>query len=144
MKLTDKVDSLRERVLVFGGPKSGKTKLAAALSEEFNLYYFDLENGYKTMRMLPQEWQKRINLFSIPDTKIWPIAIETLLKVVTGLTTTFCVAHGRVGCLSCRKESLPQETVELNKLGEKDIVVFDSGTQLALSCMSHIKRNDDE
>jgi len=144
MKLTDKVDSLRERILVFGGPKSGKTKLVAELAEQFNLKYFDLENGYKTLRQLPAAWQERIELYSIPDTKIWPVAISTMLKVITGLPTSFCVEHGNTTCISCRKNGLPFESVELNKLTGEDIVVVDSATQLSLSTMSHIKRNDEE
>lgn len=144
MKLTSKVDSLRERILVFGGPKSGKTKLVAGLSEQFNLKYFDLENGYKTLRQLPTAWQERIELYSLPDTKIWPVAISTMLKAITGLPTTFCVEHGNTACISCRKDNKLFESVELNKLGQDDIVVVDSMTQLSLSAMSHIKRNDDE
>lgn len=144
MKLTLKEDSQRERVLVFGGPKAGKSLLAGSLAEEFNLHYFDFENGYKTLRLLPKAFQERINLYSIPDTKVWPIAIETGLKVVTGLPTTFCTLHGKVTCLSCKAKNLPTETVELNALNGDDVVVFDSGTQLALSAMSHIKSKDDE
>jgi hypothetical protein len=144
VKLTDREDSLRERVVAYGPPKSGKTELAARLAEEFNLHYFDLENGYKPMRKLPQAWQDRINLYSIPDSKVFPIAIETMLKIVPGTSVTFCIKHGKVACMLCRKDELPTESVELNALGENDIVVFDSGTQLALSCMNHIRKDIDE
>lgn len=144
MKLTDIIDSTRERVLVFGGPKAGKTELVARLAEEFYLDYFDLENGYKTMRKLPKAWQERINLYQIPDTRIWPVAISTMLKVITGLPTTFCVKHANTQCASCKKDGLPYETVELNALPADHIVCVDSGTQLALSAMSHIKKGQDE
>lgn len=144
MKLTDKKDSLRERALIFGGPKSGKSLLVGELTKEFNLKYFDLENGYKTLRQLPQAQQDRIELYSIPDTKIWPVAIATMLKVITGLPTTFCVEHGSTQCLLCKKDGRPMESVELNALSGEDIVVVDSMTQLSLSSMSHIKKNDDE
>lgn len=144
MKLTDKKDSLRERALIFGGPKSGKSLLVGELTKEFNLKYFDLENGYKTLRQLPQQQQDRIELYSIPDTKIWPVAIGTMLKVITGLSTTFCVEHGSTACLLCKKDGRPMESVELNALSGEDIVVIDSLTQLSLSTMSHIKKNDDE
>jgi hypothetical protein len=144
MKLTDKVDSEFERVLVFGGPKSGKTLLAGNLAEEFDLLYFDLENGYKTLRRLSPFWQERINLISLPDTKVFPIAIETMLKVITGAPMTVCHLHGKVNCLTCKKDGLGVEQLELNALGPKSIVVIDSGTQLATSAMAHIKKNDDE
>lgn len=144
MKLTDKVDSLRERVLVFGGPKSGKTELAARLAEQFNIHLFDMENGYKTLRKLPAAWQERVNVYSIPDTRVYPIAIETMLKVVTGLPIDFCVEHAKVNCMICKKDGKPMEHVELNALGGDDIVIFDSLTQLANSAMAHVKKNDDD
>ena len=84
MKLTDKVKSKTHRVLVYGEPKSGKTELVASLAEVYNLLYIDLENGYATLLKLPREWQERIEILSIPDTKVFPIAIETMLKIITG------------------------------------------------------------
>lgn len=144
MKLTEKVDSTLERVLLFGGPKSGKTALTANLAEQFNIHLFDLENGYKTLRKLPAEWQERVNVYSLPDTRIYPIAIETMLKVVTGLPVDFCIEHAKVNCMICKKDSKPMEHVELNALGQNDIVIFDSLTQLANSAMAHVKKNDDE
>ena len=84
MKLTSKELSNTHRVIVFGESKSGKTELVGRLAERYNLLYFDLENGFETLLKLPQEWKDRIELVSIPDTKVYPVAIETILKVLEG------------------------------------------------------------
>lgn len=144
MKLTEKKHATTQRVLVFGPPKSGKTQLVAALSNKYNLVYFDLENGYATMLKLPLAQQERINLISIPDTKVYPIAIETCLKVITGAKTEICEAHGKVLCPLCKKDGAPTVTVELNTLPETSIVVFDSLTQLSNSAMNHLTKTKDD
>ena len=144
MKLTDKVKSRTHRVLVYGEPKSGKTELVSRLAERYNLLYIDLENGYETMFKLPIPWQERIDIVSIPDTKVWPIAIETLLKVVTGTKVEICEEHGKVNCQLCKKNSAPFATIELNALPEDTIVVIDSLTQLSNSAMNHLTRTQDD
>lgn len=143
-KLTEKKLSKTHRVLVYGSPKSGKTQLASQLSESFNLLFFDLENGYETMLKLPHAWQERVEIVSIPDTKVFPIAIETMLKVVSGNKVEICDEHGKVTCALCRKDSKPQTTVELNSLGDDWIVVVDSLTQLSNSAMNHLTKTQDD
>ena len=144
MKLSEKEDSIFERVLVFGGPKSGKTELAGALTTEFDLLYFDLENGYKTLRKLPQKQQDRVELISIPDTKVYPIATDTMAKIIPGNPVAICRAHGKVTCHLCLKSGGLADTVELNKLPETTVVVVDSLTQLALSAMNNIFQTRDD
>jgi hypothetical protein len=144
MKLTDKHHSKTSRVLVYGEPKSGKTQLAAALSSNFNLIFFDLENGYETLLKLPTIQQERIELISIPDTKVFPIAIETMLKVITGISTSICEHHGKVACQLCKKENNPFSIVCLNELPADTIVVVDSLTQLSNSAMNHLTKTQDE
>jgi hypothetical protein len=144
MKLSEKKLSKTHRVLVFGEPKSGKTQLVGALANQFDLLFFDLENGYATLLKLPQAAQERIDLISIPDTKTFPIAIETMLKVVTGQKVAICEAHGKVSCPICKKESAPETVVELNALPDTTIVVIDSLTQLANSAMNHLTKTQDD
>jgi hypothetical protein len=144
MKLTDKHHSKTSRVLVYGEPKSGKTQLAAALSSDFNLIFFDLENGYETLLKLPQVQQERIELLSIPDTKVFPIAIETMLKVITGVKTEICEAHGKVSCQMCKKAEAAFSSVCLNDLPNDAIVVVDSLTQLSNSAMNHLTKTQEE
>lgn len=144
MKLTDKKVSSTHRVLVFGAPKTGKSELAGKLAQQFNLLWFDLENGYTTLLKLPREWQERIEIVSIPDTKVFPIAIETMLKVITGARVEICETHGKVSCALCKKEPAPFTTVCLNDLSEDTIVVIDSLTQLSNSAMNHLTKNQEE
>lgn len=142
MKLTEKKLSKTHRVLIYGEPKSGKTELAARLASSYNLLFFDLENGYETLLKLPHDQQERVEIVSIPDTKVFPIAIETMLKVITGQRVEICEAHGKVSCALCKKDSLPTSVVELNALTEDWIVVVDSLTQLSNSAMNHLTKNE--
>lgn len=144
MKLTQKAVSSVHRVLIYGPPKTGKTQLAGALSQYKNLLWFDLENGYTTLLKFPEEWKERIEIISLPDTRSFPVAIETCLKVIRGGPTDICEEHGKVNCPSCKKDGKPTITVELNKLGEDTVVVFDSLTQLTASAIAHITKGKPE
>jgi hypothetical protein len=141
MKLSARPKAQNHHILLFGPPKCGKTKLAGDLSSDFDLLWFDLESGVDTLKQLPIEQQERVEVISIPDTRSYPIAIETLLKVVKGGKVEICEAHGRVACPICKKSGDPVITVELNALPENTIVVFDSLTQLTNSAISNITRD---
>jgi hypothetical protein len=140
MKLTQKALSPIHRVLIYGPPKTGKTQLAGALAEFKKLLWFDLENGYATLLKFPEEWKERIEIISLPDTRSFPVAIETCLKVIKGGPVEICELHGKVGCAVCKKDSKPFTKVELNSLGEDTVVVFDSLTQLTASAIAHITK----
>lgn len=146
-KLSTLQDKTPQSVIIFGEPKSGKTKLAGDLSRLFNLHWFDLENGKSTLFKLPPEQQERIEVYDIPDTKSFPVAIETLLKVFTvNKPHVICNAHGKVNCAVCNKAQ--KETGEelttpfdISKLDvNKDIIVIDSLTQASASAMSFITK----
>ena len=141
MKLSQKTQSKSHRVLLFGPPKSGKTQLAGELSKQFNLIWFDLENGVDTLLKLPIEQQERIEVVSLPDTRSFPIAIETCLKVIKGGPTKICELHGKVSCAVCQKNSGLFTDLELSSIGLDSIVVFDSLTQLTNSAIAHITKN---
>lgn len=144
MKLTEKKHSTAQRVLLFGAPKSGKTQLAGELSKYFNLLWFDLENGYSTLLKLPTEAQENINLISLPDTRSYPIAIETMLKVIKGGQVSICEEHGKVSCPKCKADNAPTVTVHLDSLDNETIVVIDSLTQLTNSAISHITKGESD
>jgi len=144
MKLSQKIASKSHRVLLFGPPKSGKTQLAGELSKEFNLLWFDLENGVDTLLKLPNSQKERIEVITLPDTRSYPIAIETMLKVIKGTKLDICETHGKVGCALCRKDSRDFTTVELSSLPLDTVVVVDSLTQLTNSAISHITKNQPE
>lgn len=140
MNLTQKVPSATHRVLVFGAPKVGKTQLVSQLATKFKLVWFDLENGYATLLKLSPEHQKNVELISIPDSKTFPIAIETMLKVINGSKVSICEEHGKVACPICRKDAKPESEVCLSEIGSDSIVVIDSLTQLTNSAIAYITK----
>lgn len=144
-KLTDIAASTTQRVLIYGPPKSGKSELAGRLSEKFNLLWFDFENGYSTLRKLPELWQSKIDVFSIPDSRTFPIGIETALKLVKSSgPISLCHSHGKVSCALCAKDPTLYSSINLAALTNETIVVFDSLTQLTNSAIASITKNQPE
>jgi len=139
-KLNTKSCSQTHRVIVFGPPKTGKTMLAGELAEYYHLTWVDMENGHETLFQLPTEWQERIELVNLPDTRSYPIAIETCLKIVKG-AASICEEHGKVSCLLCKKEEKEFVSVNLPAMGKDQVVVFDSLTQLSNSAIAFITKN---
>lgn len=147
MKLSQmKVDKTK-RILVYGPPKSGKTEFVGKVAEAKKVIWFDLENGHDTLFKLPVEWQERIEVIAIPDTRGYPIAIETCLKVIKGDPVEICDEHGKVSCPQCWefkekkwKAGKSGTRVCLKELDNDTIVVFDSLTQLTNSAIANITR----
>ena len=142
MKLSQAKPSATQSVLVFGPPKCGKTQLVGQLATKYKLIWFDLENGSATLHKLPPEAQDRVELISLPDSRSYPIAIETCLKVIKG---TPCVIDEETGKVlpptGKRIEGRSYVDVNLNAVGSDTIVVFDSLTQLTNSAIAHITKN---
>lgn len=155
-KLSSKQTSATHRVIIYGAPKSGKTQIAGELAEHYKLLWVDMENGHETLFQLPIAWQDNIELICLPDTRSYPIAIETVLKMVKG-SVSICEEHGKVSCMVCKravtedvknsgkseeaaKEEYFTET-DLPNLGHESVVVFDSLTQLSNSAIASITKN---
>lgn len=145
-----KLDTLKgkpvpAKTIVFGPPKTGKTELVGKLAEHFNLVWLDLENGYETLLKMPLDWQQRVDVISVPDTRSYPIAVETVLKLLKFRPVTICSNHGKVDCPICKRDGAEVTAVDLGNLPEDTIVVFDSLTQLANSVMArHTKDQPDD
>jgi len=132
-----------QHVLIYGAPKTGKTEIVGALAEHYNLHYFDCENGFKTLQKMHMDWQERIELYRIPDTRQWPIAVETINKVIEVRNPiAICDAHGKVACNACKKEEKPSTIFDSSKLTKNDIVVIDTLSQTAISAMNNITRSE--
>jgi hypothetical protein len=131
-----------QTVLVFGPPKSGKTQLVGQLAEKYDLLWFDLERGYSTLFKLPASYQERINLIALPDTPTFPIAVETMRKIIKGKPVDVCNEHGKVSCMICKKDNAPITTICLDSLPSSTIVVIDSLTQFTSSAMAHINKGN--
>ena len=141
MKLSNIKEDESQRVLVYGPPKSGKTEAMGKLAETHDLIWFDMEDGIKTLAKLPDELKERIDVVQIPESKSDPIAINTMLKLITWIPGTVCVEHGAWDCVACKRNSLPVTEINLrNKDWSKTIIVVDSLSALAESAINHVMR----
>lgn len=141
MNFDDLPQSKFSHVILFGAPKTGKTKLAGETAQKFKLKWIDLESGSATLKQLPEEWRKNIDIISIPDNRNFPIACQTILKMFTLQKGTICYVHGNWNCPTCMPKGLQNLfQVDLTKGNEDEIYVIDSITQLAQSFMSHIMK----
>lgn len=132
-----------EHIIMYGEPKTGKTTLAALLSEYFNILWFDGDKGLTAaINSCHPEMLKRIKVIKIPDDTDFPIMCNTMLKVVTGRPTNICITHGIVDCTSCKTSGKPTAIIELNKLPRNCIVVMDSQTQFYSSVLAYAYYKD--
>lgn len=153
MKLTNYQTKAARKILVYGAPKTGKTEFVGALAAKKRLWWLDMEDGIKTLLRPESSAAKHldsIELIRLPDTQLFPIAIETVLKIIKGGACKVCHKHGKVGCGICLKEA-PTEftTIDVNSFTNDDVLVLDSVSQLSVSTMNFIckdqilKGNDD-
>ena len=144
MKLNDYKPSAARKILVYGPPKTGKTDLVGGLAAIKKLWWFDLEDGVKTLLSSPRmkpEWFGNIELFRIPDTQIFPVAIETMLKIIKGGKNEICHLHGMVACARCKVLGPGGGTaIDVGAFTNDDVLVIDSGSQLSASAMNYIQR----
>lgn len=133
--------------LYYGPPKSGKTELVATLAkapEYEKIYWFDIENGFDTvLRMyndgkLSLEDLAKIEVIKIPDTREDPVAVETMLKTLCSKNASveICEVHGKVNCLTCKKEGKPSVPFKYSSLTRKCAVVIDSLSQVGTSALN--------
>lgn len=144
LDIMKQVDEAKARslltMLIYGAAKVGKTTLAATIAKldyVDNVWWFDLENGkdaiveaYK-MGILEERHLAKIRIITINDTKLAPLATETLLKGFCGRTGITINEHGKV---------VPddQEGIwfDYRSLTDKDVVVIDSLSQFGQSTLN--------
>lgn len=146
MNLTDYAPTAARKILVYGQPKTGKTEFVAGLAESKKLWWFDLEDGIKSVISSPRinkEWLKNIEYFKLPDTQTFPVAIDTFLRVIKGGKHLICHAHGTVNCPKC-KAALGADgfsSIDVGSFTNEDVLVIDSVSQLSASAMNLIQRD---
>lgn len=136
-------------ILIYGGPKTGKTCLAAtaAMSKHIDtVYWFDNENGYDTLVAmvesgeLSEEAAAKILIIPVKDTRAEPYAIETMLKALNSIKAPVYIdlSNGRV--LKKKPPEVGEEhgvlEFQLSALSKRDAVVVDSLSQLGDSALN--------
>lgn len=146
MKASDYLPLAARHAIVYGGPKTGKTELVGTLAKKYKLWWFNLDGGIKTL-FRPDSYARpyldNIELFNIPDSQRFPVAVQTLLKVLKGGKHNICHKHGITGCPApeCKVEgkfsTIDMEALDVNK----DILVIDHYTQLMDSVNNWIHKD---
>lgn len=166
-KLSEIAEAVRETgkpvgmwsLLIYGPPKGGKTRLAATIAKVpyiKRVHFFDIENGAETLRTmyvkdkkLSREQAEKIIVYKIPDTAQLPMAMETMMKVLTvNADHIICEEHGKINCVACATEfnekkqptKFAGQTFNIRKCTDEDVVIIDSGSQLADSIMNYYMR----
>lgn len=146
MDLSDYKASTRRKVMVYGPPKVGKTALVGKLAPHFKLHWVDLENGIKTLlnpAILDPKYRSNVNVINVPDHQGYPIAVQTVTAILKGAPVTICYEHGKANCPVCNKvPNARSSKVALREFTDTDILVIDSGSQLAASALNHVTRNE--
>lgn len=130
-------ESSSHSILIYGDSGCGKTRLAATaalIPEIQRVVYLDLENGHDTILNmgLPDSALEKIQLFRICDTRKDPHVMSTMLKMFSSKDdVVLCEEHGRINCLACSKEKKPTQIFNLTKMNHNELVILDSGSQLA-------------
>lgn len=136
-------------ILIYGPPKAGKTELvgtAAKIPEVERIFWFDTENGSETISNmgLTSEEEEKITLWKLPNTRDNPVAIETMLKVFSAKSPVpICHTHGILDCSPCTKTRAPITSFSLGMCSHYDLVVIDSGSELADSALSATMKGKD-
>lgn len=137
MKFTDLTLRIPQHVIIAGNPFSGKSTLVSKLAEAgFKLLWFSLDGKHSVLNKLSQKAKENIEIIVLPDTKDFPVAIDTMKKVLTKVGDhNICDRHGQIDCSVCKKDNLSFSIVNLYKIANDPeyiwIVVIDNISQLA-------------
>lgn len=130
------------KILVYGPPKSGKTRLVGRLASTHKLLYVDNEQSTTTLLHadnLQPSFLPNIELIQLRDTPNYPIASETILRLTGGKVLSICDAHAKHDCSVCKKDSAATYVAyDPNARSTNDILVIDSLTQFTSSCVNAI------
>lgn len=137
-----KVDSLTaasvNHVLVIGDPGSGKSTLVGQLAAKYHLIWVSMDNSHSVLKKLPQEVRDNIELVVLPDTRDYPVAVDTIREIMKYKPVSICDTHGKHSCSHCKTGNLPFTVVDLGNVPRETVVVLDNISQLADSYMSLI------
>jgi len=136
------------RLMVFGSPSTGKTRLVGELTAQFKLLWLDLDQGVDTLyQTLPDEQLANIEYIPILDTADDPISCNTVSKMMAAVRTKtdhyICTDHSTWDCVKCKAKRAEFFTINFSKLTPADgwVIVIDSGTHFSESCLQRILVN---
>lgn len=130
-------------VLIIGDPKTGKSTLAAELANHgYNLLWLSLDRGHTVIGKLNQEARAHCDVVVLPDTREYPVAIDTCRQLFTEAgIKAICDKHGKINCSVCKQASLAFTTWDLSTLDvKKDILVLDHLSGMGDSCMNLVTK----
>ncbi len=126
-----------QHVMVFGDSGTGKSTLVSKLAEAgYNLIWLSIDNGHSVLYKLSEDAKQRINIIVMPDTREFPVAIDTVRKLMKLQACDICHEHGAVACPMCKRAGGVFSKYDFGNLPADTIVVIDHGTALTDSCMS--------
>ena len=152
MKPSEVTRKLGVHIILYGEPKSGKSTLVSQLlkSGKYKLWWLSLDNGHEVLwklNLTQEQLDERLELFVIPDTRSFQVALKTVRSVCSGGPVDICDSHGQSSCSICRAQGRSFSHIDLSKFTEKDILVIDHGGQLSNSITAYISKSrskDDE
>lgn len=144
MRYTAVIQKKAQHICIFGDPKSGKTMLAASVASFFRrVIWISMDNGHSVVFKRPKEELEKFEFIILPDTRSFPVAIDTCQKLVDGRPTHICNRHGQVECATCKREKVGEEDwtdINFSTLQLDEVVVFDHGSQLSDSAMNFVMK----
>lgn len=125
--------------IIYGAPDSGKTTLAAKMSDDYNLVWIDLDRGFQAaINVIKPERLNNVILIQPEDNSMKPNGFRLISKLVDqDAWHKVCVAHGTLSCIPCTRDKKPIQEINLYSLDTKTILVIDSLTRLADSALIH-------
>ena len=134
-----------KRLMVFGGPTTGKTTLVGAIAKKYKVLWLDLDQGIDTLyQSLTDTELERIEYIRVADTMANPIACDTLTKMfVTGGKGYICEDHSAWNCPKCRAKASEFFVIDMAELTLANdwVIVVDSGTHFSESCIHRVLDN---
>lgn len=142
MNLDDLAIREPQHLMVFGASKVGKSTLISQLAEAGKkLIWISLDNGHRVLYKLSPEARKNIDIIVMPDTKDFPMAMGTCVKLIKGDKVNLCHLHAVDNCSVCKAANQPFSEYCFKTLPLDTIVVMDHMTQLTDSCLAVITKN---
>lgn len=145
MKLNELAQAVRpvgQSILIYGAPKTGKTRLAGTIAQlpHINrIVWIDLENGFSTLLNmgLTTEELAKIELIRISDTRENPRACLALARMFSAKSSVWLSPMGDI----LQAPATDASTFCLREYNTSDVIVIDGGSQLGDSILAYACRD---